>query len=452
MTAGAGPVDPARVPFSHVDEVSRHCLRDAEPETVHIEVHLPGRPDPQRLRRAFDQALRCHPRALVREAPGPWYRRHYTWRSTDGPEVDVVTFPEPEPDALARARARALAAAPPLTASPPLRVEAVADPDRPGGTVLFLTVHHTALDGPAALRVLATAAERYGDVPVAVPPAPPTRPAAGSGAAVPGPPPWARPARVAPGTPTRPAGPGTGNGLLVLDLPVPDRPAGAPYTVNDQLLVATASTVAQWNRLRGRAPRPVRITVPVDDRPRGPEMPLGNGTRLVDVPFTVADLHPGAGGADGWPPAATAALLLRTAERTRALKAAHRPPLGRGATLLTAPVLPVTWRAVLARGAQRALAPWTATTLLSNIGRVPYPLDFGDAGRSEALWISAPARLPRGLTVTTASTAGRLHVSLRWSTALLGEADGARLRELFERQLDATRLPAAQGNTTGGPR
>ncbi|MQS34695.1 condensation protein, partial [Streptomyces katsurahamanus] len=95
----------------------------------------------------------------------------------------------------------------------------------------------------------------------------------------------------------------------------------------------------------------------------------------------------------------------------------------------------------------------TSTTLLSNIGRIPYALDFGDAGRADAVWFSAPARMPRGLNVTTASTAGRLHLALRWSTALLARRDGARLLELFERCLDATEI-ATTGNggaTEGGP-
>ncbi|MBM7173930.1 hypothetical protein JQK87_37350, partial [Streptomyces sp. G44] len=160
---------PARVPFPVVDEVSRHCLQEEEPETVHIEVHLPGTPDPGRLRAAFTEALRRHPRILMREAEGPWYRRRYEWELTDGPDTEVVTFPAPEPDALERARERALAQAPPLSASPPIRLEVVAaepgsgtPPGADPGAVLFLTINHTALDGPACLRVLATAAELYG--------------------------------------------------------------------------------------------------------------------------------------------------------------------------------------------------------------------------------------------------------------------------------------------------
>ncbi|MGK5633035.1 condensation protein, partial [Streptomyces sp. URMC 123] len=86
-----------------------------------------------------------------------------------------VHFPPPGPDALALARSRALADCPPLLLSPPVRLEVVVpDPDA-AGCVLVLTINHTALDGPACLRVLATAAQLYGGVPNA-PTAPPTPP------------------------------------------------------------------------------------------------------------------------------------------------------------------------------------------------------------------------------------------------------------------------------------
>ncbi|MGV9563112.1 condensation protein [Streptomyces sp. NPDC003480] len=415
---------PVRIPFPVVDEVARHCLQEAEPETVHIEVHLPGGLDPSRLREAFTRALRLHPRILMREARVPWYGRRYAWELTPDPEVEVVTFAPPGRDALREARARALAQAPPLTLSPPIRLEVVPGPTAGDGTVLVLTVNHTAVDGPACLRILATAAELYGGRDHS-PTAPPVRPSE----ILPRPPDtpstWAPPARVAPGSP----GTSPGNGLLVTELPLPNRPKGVPYTVNDQLMVATALTVARWNREHGARPRPMRITMPVDDRPRDAAMPIGNGTRLVEVPFSPDELT----GTD------LPALLRRTARRTRALKSLPRPQLGHGAALLTAPVVPVAWRAAATRALRRAATPWTSTTLLSNIGRVPYPMDFGEgAGRAHAVWFSAPARMPRGLTFTTASTSGRLHLALRWSRALLGQADGARLRDLFEQHLHAT--------------
>ncbi|MET8215099.1 condensation protein [Streptomyces hirsutus] len=435
---------PPRIPFPVVDEVSRHCVQDEEPETVLIEVHLPGELDAGRLRKAFLEALRRHPRVLMREAPGPWYRRRYEWELTDEPDVEAVGFPPPGPGSLRDARSRAMAVAPPLTASPPIRLEVVTAPgdtesgagggadgraDVATGTALLLTVHHTALDGPACLRILATAAEIYGgrDNSAAAPPVRPSEtPRAGSPDT---PSPWTPPARVARGAPDPYPGPRRGNGLLHAELPLPHRPKGSPYTVNDQLMVATALTLAHWNREHGPPVRPLRITMPVDDRPRDATMPIGNGTRLVEVPFSPQELDT----------SDLPALLHRTALRTRALKALPRPQLGYGATLLTAPWGPVTVRGALTRALRRAAAPWTSTTLLSNIGRIPYPLDFGEeAGCAHAVWFSAPARMPRGLTFTTASTAGRLHLAVRWSRALLGHDDGAHLRDLFAHHLHST--------------
>ncbi|MEU8526671.1 condensation protein [Streptomyces sp. NPDC048629] len=422
----AGGPDLPRVPFPVVDEIARHCADDSEPNTVHIEIHLPGRVRPDRLREAFAQALARHPRVLMRERRRERHgrpARRYEWELAGSPDADVVSFPPREPGALVRARQRALTDAPSLLAAPPLRLEVIEEPDAEGCVLLF-TVHHTALDGPACLRIAATAAELYSGRPA--PPVPaPARPTGGPTGHPAGPPPTARPARVAPGTP----GSAPGNAMLLTELPVPRREPGAPYTVNDQLMVATALTVADWNREHGAPARPLRITMPVDDRTRGPEMPIGNGTRLVEVGFTAAEV---AADAD------TGALLRATAERTRALKALGRPQLGHGAALLTAPVLPVAARAALTRGVRRLAAPWTSTTLLSNIGRIPYPLDFGPAGRARAVWFSAPAGMPRGLTFTTASTGGRLHLVLRWSRTLLADEDGARLCAIFTDRLAAT--------------
>lgn len=183
------------------------------------------------------------------------------------------------------------------------------------------------------------------------------------------------------------------------------------------------------------APRGQRVAEPpgaqdqVDDRDRGPAMPIGNGTRLVEVDYAAAEVRPDAD---------VGALLRATAGRTRALKSLDRPQLGRTAELLTAPVVPVAARAVLTRGARRLGARWISTTLLGTIGRIPYPMDFGDAGRATAVWVSAPAAMPRGLTFTTASTGGRLHLVVRWSRALLGDEDGRRITETFADRPAAT--------------
>ncbi|MGW1882421.1 condensation protein [Streptomyces sp. NPDC001970] len=446
--ARQGPSSPppvplaCRVPFPVVDEIARHCLQDEEPDTVHIEVHLPRRIEHERLRAAFAAALQRHPRVLMRQAPDRWWRRRYEWQLTGVPDVDPVSFPGSEPDALARARQRALTHCPPLSTSPPLRMEAV---DQGEGSVLVLTLNHTALDGPSCIRVLATVAELYGGVdnsPTAAPVGsvgPRTdRPHNGSSRPTNHIP--ARPARIAADTTVSGGAGTTGNGMLITELPVPQRPPRpAPYTVNDQLLVATCLTVARWNHLHDRPTAPIVVTMPIDDRTRGADMPLGNGTRLVSVGFGPEE-HTDAAllTTDPPAPAAVARLLHRTAVRTRALKATNRRQLGLAAAVLTTPVLPVGLRAVLTRGLRTAAAPWTSTTLVSNIGRIPYPLDFGDAGRPTAVWFSAPARMPRGVTVTTVSVGGRIQLALRWSRALLDDDAGTRLGRLFEQSLAAT--------------
>ncbi|MFG3257840.1 condensation protein [Streptomyces sp. NPDC048172] len=431
-----------RIPFPTVDEITRHCLTDDEPETVHVEIHLPSRPEPDRLRAAFAEAMRRHPRILMREAPTRWWRSRYEWVLTGEPDRDPVSYPG---GTLEEARKRAIADCPSLDASPPFRAEVI---EHEGRWVLLVTINHTALDGPACLRVVATAAELYGGADNSPAPPPVRKPARADGTegkhADPEPSTshWTRPARVAADT-LHPGAPG--NGMLIADLPVPARPPRepgkpSPYTVNDQLLVATWIMVARWNRLHEEPQRPVRITMPVDDRPRTMEMPIGNGTRLVEVTFGAEEreLHDTLT-APGAPDRAAIARMLRvTSARTRALKAANRPQLGFSGDLLTAPVLPIGLRAWGIRTLRNSAGPWASSTLLSNIGRIPYPLDFGDAGRAEAVWFSAPGRMPRGLSVTTVSTGGRLQLALRWSHARLDDAAGNRLGALFSRALDST--------------
>ncbi|MFB6604186.1 condensation protein [Streptomyces noursei] len=527
----------ARLPFPLVDEISRHCLQDDTPETVHIEVHLPGRLHHEGLRTAFHQALARHPRVLVRQLPPRWWHRHYTWQLAPAPDVDPVAFPPPGPDALTRARTRALTDCPPLDAAPPVRLEVIdaphttdaPQPAAPTGTVLLLTLHHTALDAPAGLRILATTADLYREAtqsgPTPPPPTPPpptaraprqqarsevrgerrgegrteaeraeraepaeraqrvaspapapltpsapSPPSALSVLSPPSPPsppspapspyrpgPLTRPARLTPdhtattAAPHRstPRSPRPGNGMLLAVLPLPARPhhthstehsPPSPHTVNDQLLVATHLMATHWNALHDRPAAPVIVTMPIDDRPRGPHMPIGNGTRLTPVAFPPI---PSRSTARPQAPTPTVTHLLHhTAARTRALKSATPgPQLGFPSAALKSLPLPVGARRALTRALRALAAPWTPTALLSNIGRVPYPLDFGDTGgRATAVWFSAPARMPRGLSITTATTrdGDRIHLALRWSRALLDDAAAARLLALFRTSLATT--------------
>ena len=228
--------------------------------------------------------------------------------------MEVVTFPPPDRDALKHARDRALDDAPPLSASPPIRLEVV---DEDGSAERHRPLPHHQPHRPRRPGLPphpghgGGAVRRPGQLPrrarpYAPPGAPRDRP-------VDTPSTWAPPARVAHGTPE----PSPGNGLLVTELTVPRRPKGSPYTVNDQLMVTTALMIAHWNREHGARPRPLRITMPVDDRPRDADMPIGNGTRLVEVTFAPEELDRRR---------ACRELLRRTALRTRALQVRATAP------------------------------------------------------------------------------------------------------------------------------
>jgi NRPS condensation-like uncharacterized protein len=147
-----------RTRFGIADELSCYYDAPAEPCNVHIEVRVPGHLDSRALRDATAAALAAQPRALVRRAPGAWWRR-YAWEVPGQPDCDPVTTAAwADEDELARVRARFLSAAPPLRSSPPLRILLAAGP---GEDRVILNAHHAALDGLSSLELLRSVARHY---------------------------------------------------------------------------------------------------------------------------------------------------------------------------------------------------------------------------------------------------------------------------------------------------
>lgn len=61
------------------------------------------------------------------------------------------------------------------------------------------------------------------------------------------------------------------------------------------------------------------------------------------------------------------------------------------------------------------------TAVISNLGSIAEPPDFGpDAGTPAAAWFSAPARMPCELSLGVLIVGGRLHLSFRVRTPLMG--------------------------------
>jgi len=423
-----------RAPFGIADELSCYYDAPAEPCNVHVEVRVPGNLDSRALRDATAAALAAQPRALVRRAPGPWWRR-YAWEVPGQPDCDPVTTAAwAGEDELARVRARFLSAAPPLRSSPPLRILLAAGP---GEDRVILNAHHAALDGLSSLELLRSIAGHYPGGAAADPPAGPVAPDAPL--QVPAAPP-AGAGRVAAeraqqGRATRIAadrGPGRAAGLpgygfvLLPARPVPGGRRPGTGTVNDVLIAALVLAIARWNSAHGRPAGLIRITMPVNARPQGQAGAAGNLSRLTTVSV------PAPSGGD------LAGLVADVAAQTRPAKQQAGPQVDPASRALAAAWWPPAAKRRVLRLALRTAGPLLCdTSLVSNLGVVGPPR-FGAAVATD-MWFSTSAHMPRGLSVGAVTVGGQLHLCLRYRRALFSEPSAARFAGLYA---------AALGNLT----
>ena len=148
-----------RSPFGLIDELSCYYDTPAEPNNVHLEVQVPGPVDYRALRQAVAGALTAAPRARGRMAAGRAFRCRYMWEFPPVPDVDPLSCATwSDEDELATARAHFLASAPPLRASPPVRLLLASGP---GASCVMLNAHHAAMDGMSSLELLRDIAARY---------------------------------------------------------------------------------------------------------------------------------------------------------------------------------------------------------------------------------------------------------------------------------------------------
>ncbi len=74
----------------------------------------------------------------------------------------------------------------------------------------------------------------------------------------------------------------------------------------------------------------------------------------------------------------------------------------------------------------------SCSTIVTNIGRIDDPLNFGAcAGEMEKLWFAPPVGMPMGLSLGAATVAGRLHLSIRYRHALLDARAASSFLDLF---------------------
>jgi hypothetical protein len=118
------------------------------------------------------------------------------------------------------------------------------------------------------------------------------------------------------------------------------------------------------------------------------------------------------------PGASLEQLLLDVAGQARHARQKSGPQLGGWSRVLAAPWCPTAAKRLAVRFALRTLGPVLGdTAMLTNLGNVPDPPDFG-VGGMVTMAFSAQAQLPRGLTVGVITAGGQLQLTLRYNLAL----------------------------------
>lgn len=423
---GAGGV--RLVPFNVVDEIVHLLDQDADPWSVQLEARVDGRLDEERLRTAIGQALGRHPMARARKGASPRRRNRDYWEIPRDLDLDPLrTVDCPDEAALSAARAELQSQSVPLSQSPPLRIWLARTPGR---DVVMLNVNHAATDGFGAVRLLQSVGRAYANEadPFANVDFLAERSLTGrlSGPSVSS---WVRrqlslterlrdlvapPARLSSDRSSRQAGYGFQH--VRLGPEETQRLVGLDHasSVNDLLVAALHLAVGAWNDEHGTPCRHVSVLVPA--KLRSPEWRtdlVGNFSLPARVSTNRSDRAN--------PARALAAITAQTRRKKRS---------GVGTAFLE--ILSRSW--LLPLRAKQALVDligvlgdrFVDTAILSDLGRVEDPPSFGaDAGEADALWFSAPAPMPLGLSVGAVTVRGRLHLVFRYRHAQF-DADAAR--------------------------
>lgn len=387
--------------------------------SVHLEVRLPGRLDPDRLATALAEVCQG---------------------ASDGGPVPVVACPDPA--ALDRARQDLLARAVPADRCPPVAVVlARRPPEDDGGEpadTLLVNLNHAACDGPGALQLLSSLANRYAGRPTA--PAHvflslqdlPVRPGAawtsrwvGLYRTVVE---WARDLLTRPhvlAADGAESDEGYGFHLRSLTRDETDRVVDPrrPGTSRNLLLTALHLAAGDWNRQHGSPGGRIGVLVPADLRPdTWAREPIANFS--VTARVSTSRRHRAE-------PAR--ALLAVAAQKTRNRRT-------RTGTALLDALNRAGMLALWAKQSQIVLHPATHnrlvdTAMLADLGWVDDLATFGDVGAPEAVWFSLPARTPRCLCVGTVVVDGRLHVTLRYPHRVFSAGAAARFADVLVRRL-----------------
>jgi NRPS condensation-like uncharacterized protein len=407
-------------PLNLLDELFLNLDRRPEPWVVHLEARVTGRLDSDRLASALAIAVGRHPMARARLAEWRGTDRHHRWEILDELcEVPIHIAMCEDEEALAQVRERHFAFSPSLDVAPPFALLLAHVPD---GDAILLNVHHAAIDGVGALRLMQSILRAYAGEEDPVPPVDPlavrdVRGLAGVKSAEEGIVRARALARQAlrqtvPATRiAREGGDARGAyGFAFLSLApaetamVADRRTPGT-TVNDVLIGGLAVAIRRWNERHGHAARRVSISMPVNLRPP---------TWRSDIVANFASYVTVSLGANDHDRLARAVEV--TGRRTRAIKRDHLS--GTVIDLLAVPsMLSVTTQRRL-----QDLIPLSGdvvvdTASLSNLGVLDALPLLGEAGSVRAIWCSPPGRMPLGASLGVVTVEGALYVTLRYRHA-----------------------------------
>jgi len=424
-----------KTPFSVVDEIMAFADSPQYPTNVHIEAKAPGRLDAEKMWAAVHAALDVHPLARARKLPPEPRDKQLFWEITPTPGHDPFLVVEAGDEAgVSRARNQLLSLQVPLHESPPLRVWLVRCDS---GDHLILNVHHAVADGIGTLRFLRSILRAYNDQPDETADVDPLEArdleqlySASNLEA------QARRltsfvssmrAQMIEHTPIS-AGDGldsTGYGCFHLTLEAEEVEALNPKkysagTYNDLLVAAMHRTVESWNEGQGNDSDVLKVTSPVNLRPKEWWFEVFGNFAMAFATHTT----PG----DRTDPEQ---LMEKVTGQSRIAKEkgfAEAMLVGLGMNTK----LPVWAKDLMFRNSGEK-APIGIT--LTNAGRIGEELSFGDDGDAIEVWMSPPAAMPDGLGLGITSYNGKIHLAFRHCYELFDDDSVAEFAELYRETL-----------------
>jgi NRPS condensation-like uncharacterized protein len=423
--------------LNSLDELYLNLDHRDEPWSIHFEVRVAGRLDPDRLAGAVAAAAARHPIARARLATWRGSDFGYRWEIADTLDAPLTIVDCADEAELDGARERLFAVSPSLEVAPPFIVLLA---HAPGGDAILLNLHHAAGDGMGAARLMLSILRAYAGVedPGPVPPFDPlavrdVNSLAGASSQrerrVRRQAEWRQAAARMAAPTTRLAtdggadSPGYGFELLALSADE-TKAVGARRTegttLNDVLLAGLAVTIDRWNEDHGMPAGRIALTMPVNLRP--PEWRtevLANFASYTTVPLD-------RGERDDLPSALEAASKWTRQIKEDALAGTVVDSIQRLS------MLPVSVKRRLPD-----LIPLTGnvvvdTASLSNLGALgAFPTLGEDAGRVEAVWFSPPNRMPLGASFGVVTLDKRLHLTLRYRRAQFDSVAAGAFAELY---------------------